>query len=100
MAPSATSAGSSQLNETLSQMQQRIRIDKAEGVNVIVRSIGNEVVAIYDISVYIDEALVACQWSASSVQPGSIISCRLKESCSKKTLRVTAPDGADKVICS
>ncbi len=120
IAESASAAGSSQLNQTLGQMAQKIRIDNVNGYTVTIRNIGSQTIQSASLSFYVNNTLRGCDGTldgnidAFNIPVGSVQTCYLclglTGSCalsSEKTicasngrLKITAPAGSDELICS
>ncbi len=115
IAESASSAGSSQLNQTLAQMSQKVRIDNVNDNVVTIRNIGSQTIQSASLSFYVNNTLRGCDDTLGgsigtfNIPAGTVQTCYLCEqlsgSCttticdSNGKLKISAPGGSDELIC-
>lgn len=92
---------SGELNQTLSQIGQKIRIEGVSGTDVTLRSTGGSVLPQGSVALLIDGNVhTSGNCPSSSMGPSSVFSCTLDQACSSgSTLRATAPGNFDEVFC-
>ena len=119
MAETASQTGTLQLNQTIGQMTQRVRIDNINGNTLTIRNIGTQAISSSSLAFYVDNAQKGCDGILDSptndvdafmLAAGEIKACYLCDelsgatctafSCLKdKRLKVSSPGSSDEVIC-
>lgn len=116
MAETASQAGTSQLNQTLGQMTQKVRIDNINGNTLTIRNIGTQAIPSSSLAFYVDNAQKGCDGTsgnpidAFTLAAGETKACYLCNElsgatctgfpCPKdKKFKVSAPGNNDEVIC-
>ncbi len=119
MAETASQAGTLQLNQTIGQMSQKVRIDNINGNTLTVRNIGTQAIPSSSLAFYVDNAQKGCDGTLDpapndvdsfTLATGETKACYLCNELSgatctafpcprNKKLKISAPGNDDEVIC-
>ena len=97
-----TDTASGGINTTAQNMGKLIAIDNVNGSMVVVRNIGTVTIPVAEVSVYINNAPVACSWTGTTILTGRTAPCRFPTGTTclnGAILKVTSPANDDTVAC-
>ncbi|MCX6819613.1 MAG: hypothetical protein NT129_06485 [Candidatus Aenigmarchaeota archaeon] len=85
---------------TISPLTKAVRIDSVSGNTLYIRNVGTSNINKSEINVYVNNALVTCDLTPSTISPGLVASCILGTACNTgDTIKVVSPAGMDTESC-
>lgn len=101
VATTGTQAGEEQLTRLAVSTGKAVKVDNAGTASLTVRNTGTQAVALAtEVAIYVNNAPVACTWSAAVLNAGETATCTAGYSCvAGQTVKVTSPAGDDVLLC-
>lgn len=101
IAQQSAEAAENQTGSIIAAQEKKIRIDNAAGTSVSIRNIGTRAVAISELATFENDAARTLSVCSGSIQPGSVATCTLSETCETgNKLKITAPGNTDVRPCT